>query len=67
MTAVLVHVTKKWLGRLKSLNVLAIKDFTENLENMILQSSLARFTLCLIKWMEYKIKRGFTQKMIYTE
>jgi len=49
MTAVLVHVTKKWLGRLKSLNVLAIKDFTENLENMILQSSLARFTLCLIK------------------
>jgi len=32
--------------------------FTENLENVILQSLLARFTLLLIKWMEYNIKRS---------
>jgi len=38
---------------------IARKDFTENLENVILQSSLARFTLLFIKWMEYKIKGGF--------
>ena len=35
------------------------KAFTENLENVILQSSFARFTLLLNKWMKYEIKQGF--------
>ena len=33
-----------------SLKGLVRKDFTENLENVILQSSLSRFTLLLTKW-----------------
>jgi len=32
--------------------VFARKVFTENLESVILQSSLARFTQLLLKWME---------------
>jgi len=51
----------------RSLKGLARKDLTENVENVILQNSLARFTPLLIKWMEYKIKEGFQGKMIYTE
>jgi len=50
-----------------SLRGFARKDFTENLENVILQSLLARFTLLLIKWVEYKIEGGFEWKMICTE
>jgi len=34
---------------------------------VILQSLLARFTLLLLKRMEYKIKGGLSRKMIYTE
>jgi len=46
----------EWLRSLKgSLKGFARKDFTEN---VILQSSLARFTLLLLKRMEYKIKGG---------
>jgi len=60
---------RQWVVRLLewSLRGFCKKDFTENLENVILQSSLSRFTLLLIKWMEYKIEGGFEWKTIYTE
>jgi len=50
-----------------SLKDFARKGFSENLENVILQSSLARSTLLLHKGVEHNIKRGFVWKMIYRE
>jgi len=61
-----VVVAGEWLGRINDQSF-ARQDFTENLENVILQRSLARFTLLLFKWMEYKIEEGFEWKMIYRE
>jgi len=42
-------VANERLGHLNDHSGFARKGFTENLENVILQSSLARFTLLLVK------------------
>ena len=47
--------------------IFARKNFTENLENTLSQSLLARFIWLLIEWKEYKTEAGFEWKIIYTE